>query len=168
MRFKKFPDIERQVQELSSSEQEAIWNLFRRLSPTYALQRKFMEYLLDLRARDERKIDTILEDIRDIIEDSTLRREEKWKRVGCFLREKRFPLLTKAEGLFQKKIENLDLPEGCRLVPPECWEGNDYKLELHFTNAKESLAKLQRLFHLAQTPTWQELFDEDWFEELFS
>ena len=53
MSFKKFPDIIKQINTLPLSDQEAINHLFEYLHPTYALQKELLEYLFDIRARDE-------------------------------------------------------------------------------------------------------------------
>ena len=168
MSFKKFPDIIKQINTLPLSDQEAINHLFEYLHPTYALQKELLEYLFDIRARDEIDIGRILAEISSFITDDKLQREEKWQKVRNFLRQKRFPLLTKAERIFEKRLAEINLPDGCKIIPPLYWEDNKYELKIKFTNSKQLTETLQKILYLSQTQPWQELFDEKWFEELFA
>ncbi|GEM_PF-2198535 len=168
MTFKKFPDIIKQINTLPLSEQEAISHLFEHLHPTYTLQKELLEYLLDIRARDEVKIDEIVAEMETVITNDSLKREEKWQQVRNFLKQKRFPLLTKAERIFKKRLAELNLPKECEVIAPLYWEDNKYELRFKFINSRQSTEILEKMLYLSQSQAWQELFDEKWFEELFA
>ncbi|MDL1969929.1 MAG: hypothetical protein LWW94_02930 [Candidatus Desulfofervidaceae bacterium] len=168
MSFKTFSDIMEQIATLPQNEQEHIMTLFATIRPTYALQKELLEYILDIRARDEVTVGDILKDeIKKIVTNSSLTREQKLTYVRQYLRKRRFPLLSQAETIFAQRIKALNLPPTCHLIPPLYWEDNVYKITFNFKNTKDATNKLEQLLEISRSKGWQELINEDWFETLF-
>jgi len=168
MNFKIFPDILKEIENLPAEENKIIKQFFTKLQPTYSLQKELLTYLLDIKARDEISITELVKMVNNTINNPTLTREQKLTIVRNFLRKRRFPLLTKAEEIFNKKIKNLNLPSKCKIIPPIYWEGDEYEIKFYFKNNKEFIQKLERLLKISQMDIWQQLIDGGWFEEIFS
>ena len=169
MSFKVFPDIIAKINTLPRNEQGYITTLFAAIRPTYALQRELLEYILDIRARDNLTVDEILAtEVKKIVSNSSLTREQKLFYVRQYLRKYRFPLLSRAESIFGQKLKALGLPSTFHLIPPLYWEDNTYKITFSFKNSKDAANKLEQLLKIIRGKDWQELINEDWFETLFS
>lgn len=84
-------------------------------------------------------------------EDEKLNTPQKAKRVLAVLRSRRFPLLTRAEEAFEKKVSNLGLPEKVKISHPPFFENPHYRLEILFKNGGmlgETIKQLIRLTDL--------------------
>lgn len=168
MSFKVFPDIMKQIATLPRNEQGHITTLFTAIQPTYALQKELLEYILDIRARDNLEVGSILgTEVKRIVTNPSLTRKQKLTYVRQYLRKLRFPLLSQAETGFAQRIKALNLPPTCHIIPPLYWEDNTYKITFSFKNAKDATNKLEQLLKISQSKDWQELINEDWFEALF-
>jgi len=168
MPFKIFPDILKEIEKLPLDEQQAMKRLFVSICPTYAMQKELLRYLFDIRERDKKSIIELIKMVKNTIDNPVFTREQKLENIRNFFREYRFPLLTKAEKVFNEKIKDLKLPLNCKIIPPPCWEGDVYEIRFHFKNNKDFIETLRKLLDISQKKAWQQLINGGWFEEIFS
>ena len=86
-----------------------------------------------------------------IKEDQKLNNPQKAKRTLSYLRSRRFPLLTRSEEAFEKRISGLGLPERVKISHAPFFENPDYRLEILFRDGKvlgETVKNLARINEL--------------------
>jgi ParB-like chromosome segregation protein Spo0J len=138
----------------------AQWILDLRLNANQ--QRKFIEYTEDISTREGKDIPELLEEgpLADIPGDEKSNTPQKAKGVIDFLRERRFPVLTRSEKTFRKNVARLRLPDGVKIQHPPFFEGPHYSLEIAFKDGKalkEKIDDLSRMDHLMEiTDPWPE------------
>jgi len=117
------------------------------LNLNFNQQLQFIEYTLDISIKERRMIPEVFVDSHLVLvmEDQKLNIPQKAKRVLGHLKSRRFPLLTRSESAFQKKIASLGLPEGVTVSCPPFFEGSDYRLQISFKNGETLREKIEIL-----------------------
>jgi hypothetical protein len=120
------------------------------LNLNFNQQLQFIEYTLDISIKEQKMIPEVIREKQfvSVMEDKKLNTPQKAKRVLGHLKSRRFPLLTRSENAFQKKISGLGLPEGVTVSYPPFFEGSGYRLQISFKNGETLREKIEILSDL--------------------
>lgn len=136
--------------ETNPDSRSTLFHWIKDLKFNFNQQLLLIENTLDISVREEKTIPQVLREkpLLSIREDKKLNNPQKVKRSLAYLRNRKFPLLTRSEEAFEKMISNLGLPERVKISHPPFFESPDYRLEILFRNGKvlgETVKKLARL-----------------------
>jgi ParB family chromosome partitioning protein len=136
---------------LEKDDRLAISDLFTTLKWSYNQQWEVIHWIKEIASRAGCPIKEIIDskDIKGILKNTTMNKPQKAKTILNLLKYRRFPTLSKAEKLFNKRISNLSLPFGVKIIPPPFFEGADYKLEVIFRKGEDLKGKLFDLYNVA-------------------
>jgi ParB-like chromosome segregation protein Spo0J len=124
-----------------------LFNWIARLRLNANQQRQFISYTGEISIREEKKVSELFEEeeILKILNNSKLNNPQKSKVLINLLRSRRFPLLTRSEGLFKDKTKGLGLPDGVSIYYPPFFEDPYYRLEIFFKGGKDLREKIDTL-----------------------
>ena len=72
-----------------------------------------------------------------ILNQTDLDKSQKTRIIRSYLKQRRFPAVTRAARAFEKLIKELRLPGGIKLIPPANFEGSIYTLTFNFKDLPE-------------------------------
>jgi ParB-like nuclease family protein len=139
--------VTRWLMDMEQPLRSQVFGLMNNLRFNINQQKQFIEYIIDLSKRDEKSVSGLLKDprIETLCSDRRMNNPQKARAVLRYLREIRFPELSKAEETFRSTIAALALPKGARVEAPPFFEAPLYRLEVLFKSGKELTEKLTRL-----------------------
>ncbi len=128
--------------QLSSMEKNTaviIANIFNMLGLGLNKQREALNFLKEISIRENKPIPHLLEEnhIKSTLTDDTIERAHKARKVRSYLKKRRFPQLTGAEDMYQRRVKELKLEPGTKLIPPINFEGATYTFHMDFKNLEE-------------------------------
>lgn len=118
-----------------------------KLNFNFNQQKYFIEYIGDICIRDNIDVPDIFKDaaIVKMAREQGVNPPQKAKYVLEYLRNRRFPRLSRAEKLFQSRVSQIKLPKGVSLRHPPHFEGTDYLLEIAFNDGGTLMKKINEL-----------------------
>jgi ParB family chromosome partitioning protein len=118
--------------------------LFRCLGLSLSRQREVVSLLTDIAGRDNEALESVLNRaaIVDVLADSDLDRNQKIHRLRRYLKQCRYPEMSKMEAQFAELVSQLRLGRGLKLTPPRYFEGPHYTLRIHFNTRDELTRRL--------------------------
>jgi len=124
-----------------------ILDLLLSLNFNFNQQTQLIDYLSDIKHSNESLLIDMLNsaDFKQIYLNDKINKPQKAKAILQYFREKRFPIMVKAEKDFKEKISNLHLPQGIRINYPPFFEGPSFRLEISFKNGKQLKEKVDQL-----------------------
>ncbi|MEW6259331.1 MAG: ParB N-terminal domain-containing protein [Thermodesulfobacteriota bacterium] len=137
----------------------ALGELFWKLKLGLNRQRELLAYLSDIARRDRRTIGDILKDpeVTTILEDPTTDTPIKTNLLRRHLRRKRYPRISAFEDRYHRNVQELRLPKGVNLVPPEHFEGPVWRMEIHFEKPDDFRKKIESLQDILKNPVFWNL-----------
>ncbi|NNK84095.1 MAG: ParB N-terminal domain-containing protein [Desulfobacterales bacterium] len=72
--------------------------------------------------------------LQEILADQELDRNQKINLIRSYLKQRRFPQITKAEKNLEEKIKQLNLQSNIKLIAPKNFEATTFSLNLQFDN----------------------------------
>ncbi len=110
-------------------------------------QKQFIEYTEDICIRDGIVVTELFKapPIVKILQEQDMNPPQKAKLVLEYLRNRRFPRLSRAEKLFQSRVSSIKLPKGVSIRHPPQFEGSDYHLEIAFKDGGNLMKKMNEL-----------------------
>ncbi len=150
-----------ELQKLDPHDALAIAELFRQLVPSLNKQRELLSLLQEISIREDIPIRSLLNDLNDMLADSESDRNQKLKKIRLYLKQRRFPALSRAEAQFDKWIKGLELGNGIELIPPKYFEGNTYTFSMQFTTLDELYQRKERLNKIIESPLLKHYFSEN-------
>ncbi len=120
--------------QLSEEERQAVFELFKKISPSYSRQREILEMLRDLAQIEGHPVHEIItspEANQILISD--LSPKERGERFFYWLKRRRYPRLSELEERFMDFCRRLKSP-GIRIKPPPAFESDECTLSLSFRN----------------------------------
>lgn len=84
---------------------------------------------------------------------------QKWERIICILKEKRFPTWNDIEKKIIRNISSLNLPPNIHFRFPSYLEGNKYTFELEFSNSDELKNIGKKLIDISERRELSELIE---------
>ena len=86
-------------------------------------------------------------------------RAVKRQKVRSYLRQRRFPTITRAEADYRKLVKQLKLGDKINLIPPKDFEGNTFSMTLRFDNGRELGNLNKRIEKMIQHPALAKILD---------
>lgn len=137
---------------LAATDRLALYRLFMVVHLSASKQAEIIETCKDLALRDGTDIPAIIgsPEIAAVLADPNPDLSCKGEQVRQFLRRCRYPRLTRKEEQFCSLAKKLPRLGGVRLLPPQSFEGDTYRLEISFSqpeslaDAAETIQKLAR------------------------
>jgi len=134
----------------SRGEQESICGFLSRLRIGENVMREMLTFLREISQRDTMEIDDLFADpeIGHILSDSHLSGPQRIQATRRLLREMRYPSLSELEARFETWKKGTRLGPEVAITPPPFFEGDRFRIQIHFESVEEYetlLVKLQRL-----------------------
>lgn len=145
---------ERAALELAEWEGDAgmaALSILTELKCSASIQVEILDRISEIAVRDGCTREQLLRQpqMEGILRDSRMHHRQKTQGVRDFLEQRRFPRLKAKEADFRKRLEELSLPRGVRLLPPPAFEGERRRLEIDFSNSGELLDILREMESVA-------------------
>ncbi len=128
--------------ELGSLEKETgkdFAKLFANLKLSLSKQREMLTLVKEIAHRDDTSMLEVLNDntLQSILNNNHFDRNQKASKIRRHLKQRRFPIITKAEQTFETHVKRLNLKAGAQLIPPENFESTKYTLRFTFSSYDE-------------------------------
>ncbi len=135
---------------LPSGEGQALLKLFGSLKLGLNKQRELLTLLKEISLREKIPVLQLLEEehMGEIFKSEDLNRVQKAQKIRTYLKQRRFPSITKAEHEFEILRNTLALGGAIKLSPPKDFEGNTFTLSIFFRSLKELKDRQQAINHL--------------------
>jgi hypothetical protein len=135
---------------LPSGEGEVLAKLFGGLKLGLNKQRELLSLLKEISLREKIPMLQLLEEdhMGEIFKSEELNRVQKTQKIRAYLKQRRFPSITKAEQEFEILKNTLALGAGIRLSPPKDLEDNTFTLSMFFRSLKELKERQQAINRL--------------------
>jgi hypothetical protein len=118
-------------------------SLFQKLGMSLNRQRELLEWVNAICRLENLTASQLLDtpDLKAIWNDGDLDHRQKASKVRSYLRQRRFPEITRFEGQYHAILKSLKLKKGTQLLPPAHFEGNTYCLKIEFDSHAALLEK---------------------------
>jgi ParB family chromosome partitioning protein len=127
--------------------------IFTRLKIGLNRQRELMMLLNEIAHRENSTIGNLLNEhvIQQVFDDHNLDRAQKRRQIQEYLKQRRFPAMSRTKNEFKKQIKKLQLGNQISLTPPKDFEGSNYTLKLTFSSLSELEELRGRLDRIIQS-----------------
>jgi len=124
---------------------EGLVRLFNQLKVGLNKQRELLLLLKEISQREQITILQLISEkpLQEVLKTVEMDRAVKRQKVRSYLRQRRFPAITKAETEYRKWVKQLKLGNNINLIPPKDFEGNTFSMTLRFKN-RQDLADLNK------------------------
>jgi hypothetical protein len=131
----------------------ALTQIFTRLKIGLNRQRELMMLLNEIAQRENSTIGNLLNEhvIQHVLDDHNLDRAQKRRQIQEYLKQRRFPAMSRTKNEFKKQIKKLQLGNQISLTPPKDFEGSNYTLKLTFSSLSELEELRGRLDRIIQS-----------------
>lgn len=118
---------------------DAVFSVILELRCSASIQSEMVERISEIAIREEKTCADIIETppVREILSSKVLNHRQKTQALREFLAELRQPRLSSRRKRFQREVASLGLPPGVKILAPEAFEGNNWRMELRFTGPEE-------------------------------
>ena len=142
-----------ELAKLESTVGMALTKIFTRLKIGLNRQRELMMLLDEIAHRENCTIGNLLNEdaIQQVLDDHNLDRVQKRRQIQEYLRQRRFPAISRTKEEFKKQIKKLRLGNQISLTPPKDFEGSNYTLKLAFSSLSELEELQSRLDRIIQS-----------------
>ena len=149
------------LSEFSREDVLSFFELFKVLKPSQNKQRDVITLVQEIAIREGLKPGEVLQsrEIRTILDRPGLNRNEKGSKVRTYLKQRRFPALTKAEERFSKELKALKLNEHIHITPPPYFEGGQHTLRMSFKSIKDFDERRKALNAMGKNPALRRLLE---------
>jgi ParB family chromosome partitioning protein len=150
------------VGELPRPDQTAVCTLFAHLRLSVSKQKEILAVTQDIAGRDRKFVGEVLQstNIQAILAAEDLERNQKTALIRRYLKQTRFPNLSRAEERYHETVRALRLGPRMRIDPPPAFEGENYTLSLHFRNRQDLEHAYRKLGALLKDAAIDTLFSE--------
>ena len=93
----------------------------------------------------------------EISEDQELDKNKKINLIRSYLKQRRFPEITKAEKKLEKKIKSLNLGRNIKLIVPKNFEATTFSLNLQFDNMEQLRKNKTALEKIIKNPLLKDI-----------
>jgi ParB family chromosome partitioning protein len=150
--------------ELGSLEKETgkgFSKLFANLKLSLSKQREMLTLVKEIAHRDDAFMLEVLNDnaIQNILNNNHFDRNQKVSKIRRYLKQRRFPIITKAEQTFETHVKRLNLKAGVQLIPPENFESTKYTLRFTFSSYDELQDHKSTFDAVIKNPSMQKLLN---------
>ena len=140
---------------------EGFVKLFDHLKLSLNKQREIFTFVKEIALRDDIPIPRVLEDkhLQEILSRDDFDRNQKIRKIRIYLKQLRFPVLTKAEKTFEKHKTKLKLGKGTKFVPPDYFEGSTFTLQFSFKNFNELKERQTTFDEIIKNPALKKILN---------
>lgn len=128
----------------------ALIHLYKSLRPTFNIQKEILTTSKEIALAGNVSVSQLLGDhfFSSTISNSEISRSQKIQKIRYKLKQMRFPVISRFEENYNKLLNQLNLPENIKLIPPENFEGDTYSIVFGFKNINEFKIGKKILDHL--------------------
>lgn len=128
--------------------------IFSSLKLSLNKQREVMTLCEEISLREDLPVLRVLHEpgFLKILDNPDLDRNQKSRALRLYLRQRRFPSLSRAEAAFAGIVKRLDLGAGVQLQPPKDFEGTAFSLCLKFETAEQLAAAAAEIDRIQGDP----------------
>jgi len=140
----------------------AIAVLFDKLKPGLNKQREILTLFYEIASRESVSIIKLLkgDELQSILSDNEPDRNQIINKLRQYLKRRRYPLMTKAENVFERNVKKLALERGMKIIPPANFEGNTFVLSLEFKKIKDLEMQKEFLDKLIKDQTLEQIISK--------
>ena len=140
---------------------EGLVRLFDQLQVGLNKQRELLLLLKEIAAREQITIPQLIAEkpLQEVLKTVEMDRAVKRQKVRSYLRQRRFPAITKAETEYRKWVKQLKLGNNINLVPPKDFEGNTFSMTLRFNNRHDLSDLNKKIEEIIQHPALGKILD---------
>ena len=148
--------------DLSMLEQKAgvfLANMFHELKLSLNKQKETIVMIKEIAIRENISEMELLNKcgFSDILNNKDIDRTQKAQKIKTYLKQMRFPEITKAETERSRNIKELNLGAGINLIPPANFEGLTYMLNIKFKKIDELQKQVVKLNAIAENPILEKI-----------
>ncbi len=134
-------------QNMSPQDISMTGNFISRLRLNFNYQRQLIDMLSDLSMAKGTSVAEILADprLKDILADANTNQPQKSRNVIDYLKELRYPQLSRAKTRFGKEVASLKLPAKVHIKAPPFFEAEGFRLEVDFNDGEELISILKNM-----------------------
>jgi ParB family chromosome partitioning protein len=147
------------IHKMSNDVEDRFVNLFNFLKLSVNKQREIVTLIKEIALRENIPMARILEGqyLTKILNDENLDKNQKTRKIRSYLKQRRFPAITRAGQVFEEHRQNLKLGTGIKLIPPDNFESPTYFLKFSFKDLNE-LKDLKKIFDpLIENPSLKKI-----------
>ena len=143
-----------ELSQLPSSVADVLVALFQDLKLSLSRQREFLKLSREISARDGISYSDLIDGVVSRLDqmDDALGSAELSRWLRAEMKRRRYPHITRAESEFQRRVHQLQLGQGIKLIPPKDFEGTTYRFEVGFDSADSLLRRVNRLRKVSEDP----------------
>jgi ParB family transcriptional regulator, chromosome partitioning protein len=148
-----------ELSRMPTTEAIAFAEIFSALNCSLNKQREIITLVKEISICENKSVICLLmEDrIANIVYKDNLDKNIKTSRLRSDLRRRRYPRITEAEKVFFTQIEKLRLNGKFRLIPPQDFEGDTYRLTLDFKNLQDLIQHKEKLDEIIINPEFKKI-----------
>jgi ParB family transcriptional regulator, chromosome partitioning protein len=148
-----------ELEMLEKDEGSAFAILFEKLKLSLNKQREILTHIKEIAIIENISIINLLtkSQLREIADDKDLDRSQKINKIRLYLKQRRFPEITKAEKDLEIKIKNLKLGSNMKLIPPKNYDASAYSLNLQFASIEQLRENKTALEKIIQNPIFKDI-----------
>jgi ParB/RepB/Spo0J family partition protein len=147
------------LNEFSDEDALSFLELFKVLKLSQSKQKEVITLAGEIAIREELQPREVLEskEIRTALDHPDLNQNERGSKVRAYLKQRRFPALTKAEKTFSRELKALKLDEHMHWTAPSYFEGGTHTLHITFGSIKDFDERRKSLDAIAKNPALKRL-----------
>ena len=140
---------------------EGLVRLFDQLKVGLNKQRELLLLLKEIAEREDTAIPQLIAEkhLQEILKIAETDRAVKRQKIRSYLRQRRFPALTKAETDYRKWIGQLKFGNNIKLIPPKDFEGNRFSMTLRFNNRQDLCDLNKKIEKIIKHPAFGKILD---------
>ena len=144
----------RELGRLEPLTAEGLVRLFDQLKVGLNKQRELLLLLKEIAEREQITIRQLIAEkpLQEVLKTVEMDRAVKRQKVRSYLRQRRFPAITKAETEYRKWVKQLKLGNNINLIPPKDFEGNTFSMTLRFNNRQDLSDLNKKIEEIIQHP----------------
>jgi len=148
-----------ELEMLEKDEGSAFAILFEKLKLSLNKQKEIITHIKEIAIIENISIINLLtqSQLREIVDDKDLDRNKKINKIRLYLKQRRFPEITKTEKEIEIKIKEIKLGSNIRLIPPKNFEASTYSLNLQFSSIEQLRENQTTLQKVLQNPILKDI-----------
>jgi ParB family chromosome partitioning protein len=148
-----------QLSQMPKNEAIALAEIFAALNCSLNKQREIITLVNEISIRENKSIIEILSEnrINSIVCDMNTDKNLKTRQLRLDLRRRRYPHITETEKAYFAQIEKFGLNERFRMIPPQDFEGDTYRLTLDFKSLQELQDHQTKLTEIISHPALKKI-----------
>lgn len=138
---------------------EILVEIFEKLRFSLNKQREIILLSEEISHREDISLFDVLKDPRidAIMNNKDMDRAQQGRELRRYLKQRRYPKLSRAESVFEKEKKALKMENQIRLHPPLHFEGETYTFHFQFSTLKEYQKRLETLNRIADHASFKKI-----------